>query len=309
MTILLNNLFSLFILMLVGFSLIKLKILPASVTGYLTTILMKVGLPAMLFVSMIRPFDKSYLTDMLIMLVLSAAFLLFFMTVTIPIARFFGIKKEHTGIWEFAVSFSNNGFFGFPIVISVLGDAGLGLAVIYNISQNVLVYSLGLRQVRRGLPADPASAKFNWKRSLLTMINLSMLLGIICFVAEITPPEFLMTPLSALRDLCTPLSMILIGMHIGNGSFKETVKDRDAVIGTAAKLVVIPLIAWLLLKVIPLSNPMIAKVILLTVAMPGASVSGILAEECGGDSKLAARIVFFSTTLCFITIPLICLLP
>lgn len=309
MGILLNNLLSLFLMMTVGFVIVRKKLVPASATGILNTILMKVALPSMLFVSMIRPFEKSFLKDLLIMLLCSFSVLLFLIFLSIPLAKLFGAGKDHEGVWELCVSFSNNGFMGFPIISSVLGETGLAMAVVFNIAQNVLIYSAGAKLLQRGIGGDSGKNAFSWKKVLFTMINLSMLLGIICYTAGYTPPDFILSPLQHLNNLTTPLSMILVGMHIGAGSFKETVGDRDAVIGTAVKLILMPAIIWLALKPIPFTNSLIPKVLLLIVSMPTASITGILAQDAGGDVKLASRLTFFSTSLCFLSIPLICLLP
>ena len=51
----------LFLLIAVGFAAVRLNIVPASVSKPMSSLLMKITLPATVFISMIRPFDSSFL--------------------------------------------------------------------------------------------------------------------------------------------------------------------------------------------------------------------------------------------------------
>ena len=45
------------------------------------------------------------------------------------------------------------------------------------------------------------------------------------------------------------------------------------------------------------------------ILLVAAAISGVLAEQYGGNSNLSAQIVFLSSLLCILTIPLVALLP
>ena len=103
--------------------------------------------------------------------------------------------------------------------------------------------------------------------------------------------------------------MFLIGMTLARGSLGAAFQERDVFSACFVRLLAIPVLTWAVLKLLPISNPLIPWVVLITVAMPSPAISGVLAEQYGGNSKLSAQIVFLSSLLCILTIPLVALLP
>jgi len=75
------------------------------------------------------------------------------------------------------------------------------------------------------------------------------------------------------------------------------------------RLLLLPLLTWVILKLVPTSDPLIPCVVLITMAMPSPAVSAVLAEQYGCRTDLSAKIVFLSSLLCIVTIPLVAMLP
>ena len=48
----------------------------------------------------------------------------------------------------------------------------------------------------------------------------------------------------------------------------ELFRDKDAYTATGMRLMVVPLLTWAVMCLLPLSNPLIASIVLITVAMP-----------------------------------------
>ncbi len=305
--VLITNLVSLFLLMVVGFAIVRLKVLPAEMSAGLTSLLMKIVLPAMLFVSMQREFDKAFIRDGLIIIAVGFAMFFLFTLLSRPLSRLFKVPDVRRGSWMFGATYSNNGLMGFPIILSVPGDAGLALAVMLNIPQNICVYSMGAMQIRTA--SGGKGEKLNFVKAFVTPINVAILLGIIFYVFQLSVPEMIMKPLTYLNNMATPLPMLIIGMNLGAADLKSTLKDRDALTDALVRLIVFPVLMWALLNLLPISNPLIIRVVVLTVAMPIAAVAAPLSMQNGGDVLLASRAVLFSTIMCLVTIPLICLLP
>ena len=74
------------------------------------------------------------------------------------------------------------------------------------------------------------------------------------------------------------------------------------------RLILLPVITWAILRLLPISNPLVVGVMLIIMSMPAASIGAILAESYHADKEFAARTVFVSSLLCLITLPLISLL-
>ena len=300
---LLSNLVGLFLLIGVGFVAVRLRILPAQASKPLSALLMSITLPATIFSSMIRPFDPALLNLFIQAFLLSAVFFFLYMGLSLPISRLLRVPDGRRGMWCCCVSFCNNGFMGVPVALALFGEEGLALAVMFGVPFNLLVYTLGVRMVCAdcGTDAQPV----NLVRTLLSNINIALILSLIFYVGQIPLPEALMTPVTHLSNVTTPLSMFVTGMTLASGKGTERFRDKDAYTATGMRLIVVPLLTWAVMSLLPLSNPLIASIVLITMAMPAPSVTTILAETYNGNRGLAAKIVFLTSLFCMITLPLV----
>lgn len=303
-----SNLLGLFLLIGVGYLAVRLGVVPASSSKSLTALLMNITTPATVFVSLIRPFEASFLTDGVTIILLAALlFLLFALTAWLA-ARLLGVREGRRGIWMFACIFCNNGFMGFPIALALFQEEGLTLAVILGIPFNLLVYTLGAKLVCMDRIQDARNAPISWRSVLLNNVNIAMVLGLVFYIGRILVPTALMTPLTYLSNVTTPLSMLITGITLANGSFAALFKDRDVITASLMRLLVFPLLTWAIMLPLPIANPLVCAVTLVIMAMPAPALATILAEHYGGNAKLGSQIVFLSSLLCMVTIPLITML-
>jgi len=308
--VLVINLFGLFAILSVGFLAVRCNIVPKEFTAPLSSILMNISMPATIFTSMIRPFDSGFLIDSLLICLLGAAGYLLSSALAVPLARLFRVPRERAGVWQVGAVYSNCSFMGFPIILSVLGEDGLVLAVMFTIIHNLILFPLGAKQTTAGLPPREDVPPATLKSILFTLVNASVLLGLIFFCLQIPVHEAILLPLSHLSNLTTPLSMLIIGMNIAKADFSSVFRDRDAFSATFVRLLLFPMLVWAAIKLLPASvNPLVAQVLLLTLAMPTTALCGTLAEKYHADAMLGSRITFLTSLFCILTIPLVCLLP
>ena len=116
----LSNLVGLFLLIGVGYFSAKVGILPERSSELCTRLLMKITLPCTVFVSLLNDYDPAFLGTTLKLIGLG--FILFPLNSLLakPLARVFRVESEHRGVWEFAGTYCNNGFMGFPIALVCL---------------------------------------------------------------------------------------------------------------------------------------------------------------------------------------------
>lgn len=292
----------------VGFAAARTERVPPSSSGAMSALLLNVTLPATIFSSLIRPIDTGFLRDSAAAVALGTVWFLAMALASLRAGKLAGVPEGRRGLWSFCCTFCNNGFMGFPIVYALFREDGLALAVMLGIPFNVLVYSLGVRMVCLDRGGDREGVPFTWRAALLTMVNLSIVLGLIFYVLQIPVPEVVLTPIQYLADITTPLSMLVIGMNLARGRIADAVRDRDAITAALVRLVVFPAAAWALFSLLPGVDVLVRKVFLITMAMPTAAVATVLSEQYGGDTDLAARAVFLSSLACILSIPLIFLL-
>lgn len=308
MATLVSNLTGLFLLLGAGFVTVRLRMVPPEASAAFTALLMKVTVPATIFTAMLRPFDPAFLRDSAIIFLLGMGFFLLFALLSLPVSRLFRVHSSGRGMWMMCCTFCNNGSMGFPLILALFGEDGLALAAMLAISFNLLVYTLGAKQVLLDLPAA-AGAAASWRGILLTEVNAATVLGLVFFCLQWSVPEALLSPLQHLSNITTPLSMFLIGMALAKGSLRDAFRDRDVFSASVTRLVLFPILTWAILKLLPISNPLVSSVVLLTMAMPCPGTSTVLAEQYGINAALSSRIVFLSSLLCLLTIPVITLFP
>lgn len=308
LAVLFSNLVGLFLLIGVGFFAVRAGLLPAEASKPMSTLLMKITVPATIIHSMLRPFDPGFLKlGISILLAGTAAFPLFGL-LSLGLSRLLRVPEGRRGMWCCCATFCNNGFMGFPVALALFGEEGLTLTVILSIPFNLLMYSVGAKMVCMDLPRDGSAQPISWGRAVFSLINLSMAVGLFLYFTQIQLPQAILGPVGYLSDATTPLSMIITGMNLSQGKIGDVLRDRDAFTASGARLLLFPAVAWGLMRLVPGLNGLVMGAALINLAMPAPAAATLLGEEYGGSTQLAARTVFLSSLLCIATIPLISLL-
>ena len=307
----LSSLTGLFLLIGVGYGAVKLRVVPVSASATLSAIVLKISLPCTVFLALLRPYDPAFLGDMLAALLLGALVVLPTAALSLWAVRLFRVRPGHRGMWAFCATFCNNVFIAYPVVRAIFGDDGLTLAAVFGIPYTVLIYTLGGWMISRDL-SGASARRVEWRKLLCTGINAAAVLGMFCYLARLSPPEILLTPITYVGNLTTPLSMFVTGMNLTAGTWRENFQDRDALSAAFVRLVPLPLAALLFLKVLqaafPSANPLTFGVSQIVLSMPTAAVATILAETYQADRRFAAREVFLSSLFCIVTIPVMAML-
>ena len=103
-----------------------------------------------------------------------------------------------------------------------------------------------------------------------------------------------------------PLAMIALGTFLANGELRDIFTDIRLYKVSAVRLLLIPLMTILMLKLFPEGEMRMA--ILIAAAAPIGSNVAVYAEINGCDYSYAAKIVCLSTLLSIVTMPLIVLI-
>ena len=306
--VLFSNLVGLFLLIGVGFFAVRMNVLPIQAAKPMSALLMKITVPATVVSSMLRPFDPAFLRLGLSILAVGTVLFALFAALSLGLAPLCRVPRGRRGMWCCCATFCNNGFMGFPVALAVLGEEGLALTVILAIPFNLMAYSIGARMVCMDADGAGAAPAASWKRALFSTINLATLVGTVLYITQLPVPEAVQTPLRHLSNVTTPLSMIITGMNLSQGSLADVVRDRDAFTASAMRLLLFPLIAWGVMRCIPGLDGLVMGAALLNMSMPAPAAATLMGEEYGGNVQIGSRIIFLSSLLCVATIPLISLL-
>ncbi|MCL2472668.1 MAG: AEC family transporter [Treponema sp.] len=293
---------ALFFLILAGFALTKLKVIGPEMAGYFSSFVIKITLPALLFSSFIRPFSQELLHEAGLAFGLSILLYALSFLVAWFYPRLLGMKGPERGVHRYSLIISNCGFIGYPMVEALIGQAFLFHAVIFNIPYSFLAFSICAWLIAK---EGKLSLKLSWK----TFVNpnvIATFLGLLFFLFSIGLPAPLYNSIKMVGDMTSPLSMIVIGISLAQAHFSAIFGRWQVYVTVAMRLLILPFIAGLIYYFLGIRGPLFLMAVLIT-AMPVGSSTSILATLYDTSAEEASSLVFLSTMLCMVTVPLVML--
>ena len=320
---LLYNVALLFIMMLPGFILKKCRLSTDGLGKGLSNLVLYVAQPALVFMAYVRPFDKSILLNALMVFIFSIVAHVIFSVVAM-----LSYKKAPDAMrrmLRFATIFSNAAFMGIPLVDAVLGGEATLYATIYNITFNLFLWSLGVHICTSDRDYDGDGtidkdieeyhkSQVSFKKALLHPVTIAAALGLLAFFfsAGNYIPDIVSESLTMLKNLVAPLSMIVIGLRLGDIDFRGFWKDKNLWIFILLRHLALPVIVFAIMRLIVLVGLSISTdvmtVVLLMASAPAATSATMFAEKYDCDAVYVSKIVAISTILCIATMPIIILL-
>jgi predicted permease len=302
--IVLKNLVTLTLCLLVGFVCQKRGLLNKTVTAGLSMLLMNVILPCSILTSLDRPMSYGLLLEA--GFVCAASFGIYFLGAGVAwvLCRLLRVPRGEAAVYCFGLTFPNVAYMGFPVLEAALGPEALFYASVCTVSFNILAFTFGVRLMTSG---HPSGGRVGLKKILLTPAIPAIALGLVLFLTSRRPPQPVDKALTMLAGMMTPVSMIIIGALLAQNSFRALLRDAKLYGMLLAKLLLIPILVFALLQPF-LTNRLVLGVLVLTAAMPAASITAIFAEQYQTAPDLASRFVFATTILSILAIPLVTLL-
>lgn len=289
--ILLKQICIMFLLIAVGVYLVKRGFLTEQGSKDLGGILLQAVIPCVVIKSYIVEYTAERAIDLLFSAGLALVALLVAMAASWVV---FGVRGR---IENFGAAFCNVGFIGIPLVQSVLGES----AVFY-LASNIAL--LNILQWTYGVVILSGKTDVIRPKALVTSpVILAFIVGLLIFFLQIPVPEIIVSALSNVTSMNTPLAMIILGTYLAKMKWQEIFTTKKAYLCVAMRLVVIPLLTLLVLCLIPGVNLVIKQVILIAGSTPVGSNLAIFAKQYDADYKLSVAAVCLSTILSIVTVP------
>lgn len=292
MTGLINVMLAFFLVAVFGYYLGKKNIISDTSANQISSILVVYIFGVTMVKSFIRPFNWEELK--IIGLVFIVTFLIVYINILISLMFF----KRDDAIERYAIIFNNKGFVGIPVISAILGDEYVIYIIPAIIVSNIFVWTYGARLLG-------ANISFSPKALLLNPSIIAFLIGLLIFIQPFELPEFLVKAIGYLSALNSPLAMILLGYFLSKESFYASLKNIKIWKVNFVRLILIPLIVLLFMKILPISNIYFKKVMILAWACPTAMNLSLFVSHSGKDPTYAAQITATSSVLSVITIPII----
>lgn len=203
---------------------------------------------------------------------------------------------------NFGSAFSNAGFIGIPLITAVLGSGAVfyiaGMVALLNVFQ----WTYGQANLQGSW--DYCRPKEIAKNPLV----ISFVLGLLIYFLPITLPEQVQTAVYSISACNAPVAMVILGVLLGDVSFKQLLSTKSAWLVSGMRLLVIPAVTIALFLVLSWISEEIRMAILIAAAAPVGTNLAVYVQKQGHNNEDAVSMVCLSTLLSAVTMPIIIIL-
>lgn len=200
-----------------------------------------------------------------------------------------------------SVLFYNSANYGIPL--NQLAFAGnektLAIQVLIMMMQSLVPNTYGIYNVN--------AHKADMRAIMRTIISMPIIYVIpLAFLLrgfQVPIPQSLATPIGYLSDAFIGTALITLGVQLGNMEWKiKRSLVIDVSLSGMLRLVAGPLLAWLIVWLLPGIDKLTAAALIVSSAVPTSLSSVLLAVEFDNEAEFASQSVFVSTILSIITV-------
>lgn len=203
-------------------------------------------------------------------------------------------------------AYANTGFMGFPLALVALGQGSLAATTIATIITVCVVFAIAIILIETGLGSEAGRKGVFAKvaRSLLrNPLLVAPVLGALVPLAGFAEPPPVETFLRMLGGAASPCALVALGLFLARPAAGGHSPDPA---GTALlvgfKLILHPLIAWLLARHLFNLAPATTDAAVLLAALPTGTGPFMLAEFYRREAATTARAILVSTVLSVVTL-------
>ncbi len=292
----LNVVIPLFIVMLVGYISRTLELINDAGLGATNRLLFWIFLPSILFVSVYDTnISKAFDLALILYAVIFSTLIFLVGMILVPT---FEKSRERCGVIIQALIRGNEVYFGFPIIISLIGAEYLGTMSMVIAFAVVLfnAYSIIALEYFRGERVDGKELVCNiFKNPMILATAFAVFLNL----ADISIPTMVMAGISSLSQVATPLALFLLGASFNFRSTKGSIKEIMWV--CILRLLVLPAIVVVSASFMNFPSTDIV-ILFVTFGVPTAVSGYSMARELDADYELASQFVVFTSIFAIISI-------
>ncbi len=294
--LLLSKISSLGLLLALGWLLGRLGLLKEETRGGLAKLLLDVTIPAMIVSGLLGMGPAFFRSDPWPAMLGGVAVGLGGLALAWLPARVFARDPSRRGTFLFLSSMGNSSFLPLPLSQSLWGGAGVLTCLAYVAGNNFVLFTLGIGLLSSSGRQGPPLAR-DFLRTLFHPQTLSFLAAGAMLGLGLSLPGWVMEPLGMLGNATFPLAMVTVGAVLSDVRLDRGLDWRFQSGVAALKLLLLPGLALLVLKLLPLPR-LASQLILLEAAMPSLASASLYARRFGGDEKQAAAASLITTLLC-----------
>lgn len=300
--LLMNQIIQLFIMIFMGFIIVKARLLKAEDSKILSVIVLYLVIPCVIINAFQVDYTPQTVKGLLIALAGSVMTQVILLIVVSILGRVFHLNEVEVA----SIYYSNSGNLIVPIVTFILGKEWVLYGCVFMSVQLVFIWTHCKKIISR-------ESVYDWRKIVLNINMISIAIGIVLFLTRIHLPAIINNTLSAVGSMIGPASMIVTGMLFAGMDFKQIFANKRVYFVSFFRLIIVPVIALFLIKCSQLSTfssngNKLMLIVFLAIITPSASTVTQMCQVYENDSQYASAINVVTTLLAIVTMPLMVML-
>ena len=295
--LLLYKILQLAVYMMMGFILVKLKIMKSKDSSVLSKISLYLLMPAAIVNSFDVEITPHIMQGLTMAFAVAISIHVLFLILDIVYKKVF----NGTGVERASVMYPNAANLIIPIVSYVLGDEWVIYSCAFMSVQIAFIWTHGIQLF--------SNTKINIKKILLNINIIAIAIGALIMLAGFRLPVFVKDVIYPLSNMLGIVWMVIAGMLAAEVKFKKMLANKRLYLVLIIRLIVYPIIVLVALKCVQMginvaNEDKILLITYLASITPSASTVVQLAQVNNSNEEYAVSINIGTTLLCIATMPI-----
>jgi predicted permease len=289
-------------LIFIGFIIQKIGLLSDENISNFSTILSRFIIPSMLITMIPNGGTRAELLGGWKFLICAAASIAFMIVVGFILSGMLKFSDEaRRRIHILAVSYGNAGFIGIPLMAAVFPETAAIPSALYLLCEAVACWVVGPAL------ADPTPGKKSISlKKVVSPLTISIALGIVLVLLNINLQGFVLwDTLTNIGNTTKYFASLYVGLNLGRQGFKSIFGDKKIFLSTPFKLIVFPVLAYVVFGKTGILSGDRLIILILFLATPTGMAVPIIADMVNGDKAYATAGTLLNTLFCLVSIPLV----
>lgn len=297
-SLLLYKIIQLFVVMILGFLIVKAKIVKSEDSLILSKISIYLLMPATILTSFDIELTEEVSSGFLLALCVAIGLHILFFVVDLLYKRF----CRGTSVERASIMYPNAGNLIIPIVSFVLGEEYVIYSCAFLVVQLVFFWTHGVQLFSN-------EKKFNFKKIFLNVNLICIVVGAVILICRVRLPVFVREISSSLGGMLGNLGMLIAGMTMANIDLKKMIRNKRLYLVLLMRMLVLPLTVLTLLRVVLLwveieNAQSILLISFLASITPSAATVMQFSQLYNKDADFAVSINVASTLVSIATMPI-----
>lgn len=297
---LLSSMAMLLTMVLPGFVFKKKGLITESQTKCISNIIINLIVPAIIINAFQIEYTEKIVGDVFKIIGLFGVMVAASAIILVMLSKAAKFNSFQKGIFAAVLMIPNTGFIGIPLMHAFYGAEGLFYVSVMEIAGDFFVFTVVYTIVSR-------LAGHNEKMRIREFFSppiIAVIIGFTLFNLKITLPPFLGGAAKNISDASGALAMFVLGSQLADIRLKEFFGEAKVYVQVAARLVIMPILAFILMRVILKDTSLLSTVFILSWGLPAGVFCVVLAEKFNTDPAFATKCVMLSNIFCLLSIPI-----